>query len=71
MAIPRQPADINAVVGVVDDDKRIRQALVRALQSENYGVLTAANGLQAIKIADEVDIMVLDLTMPHLGGLEV
>ena len=71
MAIPQQPADTSAVVGVAYDDKRIRQALVRALHSENYGVLTAADGLQALKIADQVDIMILDLTMPHLGGLEV
>jgi two-component system response regulator MprA len=65
------PAVTNAVIGVADDDKRIRQALERALSSENYEVLTASDGLQAIEISSQLDLMILDLTMPELGGIEV
>tara|TARA_Y100000766_G_scaffold22027_1_gene15314 strand:+ start:504 stop:1208 length:705 start_codon:yes stop_codon:yes gene_type:complete len=65
------PAVTNAVIGVADDDKRIRQALERALRSESYEVLTASDGLQAIEISSHLDLMILDLTMPELGGIEV
>ncbi len=65
------PVAINAVIGIADDDKRIRQALERALRSEDYEVLTAADGLQAIEISGQLDLMILDLTMPELGGIEV
>ena len=58
-------------MGIVDDDRRIRNALERALKAENYQVVTASDGLQALEIADAVDLMILDLTMPHLGGIEV
>ncbi len=61
----------DAVIGVVDDDKRIRQALERALRSENYEVVAASDGLQAIQISNQIDLMILDLTMPQLGGIEV
>jgi len=65
------PTTTDAIIGVVDDDKRIRQALERALRSENYEVITAADGMQALQMSNQVDLMVLDLTMPQLGGIEV
>ena len=72
---PMNPSDLptrsDALIGVADDDKRIRQALERALRSENYGVVTAADGMQAIEISNQVDLLILDLTMPQLGGIEV
>ena len=66
----RAPEDIT-VVGIVDDDRRIRDALGRALKAENYQVVTASDGLQALEIAHAVDVMILDLPMPHLGGIDV
>ena len=66
----RAPEDIT-VVGIVDDDRRIRDALERALKAENYQVVTASDGLQAMEIAHAVDVMILDLTMPNLGGIDV
>ena len=60
-----------AVVAVVDDDKRIRRALERALKAEGYDVVMAADGLQALEIYGKADVMVLDVTMPNLGGIEV
>ena len=67
----QRAAEDITVVGIVDDDRRIRDALERALKAENYQVVTASDGLQALEIAHAVDVMILDLTMPHLGGIEV
>ncbi|MEC8827714.1 MAG: response regulator transcription factor [Actinomycetota bacterium] len=73
MGIPQQPPRqlIDSVVAVVDDDKRIRQALERALRLEGYGVVTASDGVKALEISDKADVMVLDVTMPNLGGIDV
>ncbi|MEC7874115.1 MAG: response regulator transcription factor [Actinomycetota bacterium] len=73
MGIPQQPPRqlIDSVVAVVDDDKRIRQALERALRLEGYRVVTASDGVKALEISDEADVMVLDVTMPNLGGIDV
>ena len=56
-------------MGIVDDDREVRDE--RALKAENYQVVTASDGLQAMEIAHAVDVMILDLTMPHLGGIDV
>ena len=73
MGIPQQPPRqlIDSVVAVVDDDKRIRQALERALRLEGYRVVTASDGVKAMEISDKADVMVLDVTMPNLGGIGV
>jgi two-component system response regulator MprA len=60
-----------ARVLVVDDDRAVRTALERALVIEGYDVVTAADGVGALDQAGGVDVMVLDLTMPNLGGLDV
>jgi two-component system response regulator MprA len=58
---------------VVDDDRALRDALRRALTLGGYEVLAAAGGLQAIEQVEGArpDVMVLDLLMPDLDGLEV
>jgi len=57
---------------VVDDDPDVRDSLRRSLTFEGYAVSTAADGLQALDAvaADRPDVVVLDLQMPVLGGLE-
>jgi two-component system response regulator MprA len=60
-----------ARVLVVDDDRAVRTALERALVIEGYDVATAADGVGALEQAGDADVMVLDLTMPNLGGLDV
>jgi two-component system, OmpR family, response regulator MprA len=60
-----------ARVLVVDDDRAVRTALERALVIEGYDVAIAADGVGALEQAGEADVMVLDLTMPNLGGLDV
>jgi two-component system KDP operon response regulator KdpE len=58
---------------VVDDEIEIRRALNRALSAREYVVETAADGLEAIKQAEAFhpDLVVLDLNLPKLDGLEV
>jgi two-component system, OmpR family, response regulator MprA len=62
-----------ARVLVVDDDPRILSLLRRGLSFEGYQVSTADDGLGALMAArDELpDLVVLDLMMPGLDGLEV
>ena len=57
---------------LVDDDPAIRQILVRLLQDEDYLVVTAANGVEALELnnATKVDLVLLDLNMPVKGGWE-
>ncbi|HMC68698.1 MAG TPA: response regulator transcription factor [Mycobacteriales bacterium] len=62
-----------AEVLVVDDDPQLREALSRALQLEGYQVVTASNGAQALEAVSRhrPDLMVLDVMMPYVGGLDV
>ena len=58
---------------VVDDDPPIRRMLERTLVAEGYEVTTAADGGSALVEVERAapDILVLDVAMPGLGGLEV
>jgi two-component system response regulator MprA len=62
-----------ARVLVVDDDPQLREALTRALELDGYDVSTASNGLKALEAvgAARPDVMVLDVMMPYVGGLDV
>jgi two-component system, OmpR family, response regulator len=58
---------------VVDDEATLSELLQMALRYEGWDVKTAANGQQALKVAREFqpDIVVLDIMMPGIDGLEV
>jgi two-component system response regulator MprA len=58
---------------VVDDDPDLRAALTRALGLDGYAVTSASNGAKALDALPEVapDVLVLDVMMPVVGGLEV
>jgi len=58
---------------VVDDEKNIRETLKDVLEDEGYGVLLAEDGKQAIDTlkTSRVDVMLLDLWLPKIGGMEV
>ena len=57
---------------LVDDDPGIRHILVRLLAEEDYLVLTAANGVEALELAKSIDfdLVLLDLNMPVKNGWE-
>jgi two-component system response regulator MprA len=58
---------------VVDDDPQLREALTRALELDDYRVATASNGMKALEAVGQQrpDVMVLDVMMPYVGGLDV
>jgi two-component system response regulator MprA len=58
---------------VVDDDPQLREALTRALELDGYAVDTASNGVKALEAigGHRPDVMVLDVMMPYVGGLDV
>jgi two-component system alkaline phosphatase synthesis response regulator PhoP len=58
---------------VVDDEPRIAAIAADYLRHAGYAVLTAADGVQALELArtKRPDLVVLDLGLPKLGGLEV
>jgi DNA-binding response OmpR family regulator len=62
-----------AVVLVVDDEVRIRDLVRRYLEHDGHQVLTAGTGADALDIAahTKVDLIVLDLRLPDIGGEDV
>ena len=57
---------------VVDDEADIINLLKDYFELNGYQVLTAANGQQALKqVEKQPDIILLDINMPDLNGLEV
>src|SRR5690349_10495943 len=60
---------------VVDDDAAVRESLRRALRLEGYDVELAADGGEALERlesnGDDPDLVVLDVLMPNVDGLEV
>jgi two-component system response regulator MprA len=62
------------VVLVVDDDYDIREAMSDVLVAEGYSVVTAADGgeaLEKLRNGVQPDVVLLDLMMPRVSGLEV
>ncbi len=56
---------------VVDDDRSIRDSLVRGLGLEGFAVKAAADGETALDLFGSADILVLDLGLPGIDGIEV
>src|SRR5437879_217574 len=58
---------------VVDDDATMREALRDTLSTEGYGVIAVENAIQAIAELEkqEADLVLADLTLPRVSGLEL
>ncbi|HVB27977.1 MAG TPA: response regulator transcription factor [Mycobacteriales bacterium] len=58
---------------IVDDDPELRAALSRALSLDGYRVHAVSNGVKALEAVPDLhpDVVVLDVMMPYVGGLEV
>ena len=66
-------SDTRQKILIVDDELDALTALKRALESDNYNVVEAVDGLSAIKKikTEKPDIVLLDLMMPEIDGFEV
>jgi len=81
----QQPAVIEPLQGhtgqeqhtvlLIDDDEPLRCSMERFLLTKGYQVLTAADGLEGLKLfsqhPDQIDLVLLDLNMPKMSGHEV
>ncbi|ADX24102.1 response regulator YycF [Streptococcus dysgalactiae] len=58
---------------IVDDEKPISDIIKFNLTKEGYGIVTAFDGREAVTIFEEEkpDLIILDLMLPELDGLEV
>ena len=58
---------------VVEDEKRMAQALRRGLEEERYAVTIIADGKSAVELAENgrFDLILLDLMLPGIDGFEV
>lgn len=62
-----------ATILVVDDDPVIQQLLRVSFEMEGYQVITANDGVDGLERAraDRPDLMILDVMMPRMNGIEV
>ena len=56
---------------LVDDEPGVRFALSEVLHDSGYGVVSAGSGPEALAALDGVDVVVTDLSMPGMDGLEL
>ena len=56
---------------VVDDDKEIVGAIKKRLEMEDYEIITAYDGLEAMDVLmeQEVQLLIIDVMMPKMDGL--
>ncbi len=73
------PADLEGWRGdgtilVVDDEESVLDIAESILTDLGFTVLTAPDGREGLKMfkekVDEIDLVILDMTMPHMGGVE-
>ncbi len=62
-----------STVLLVEDDRSIRRYLEVILSRAGFNVITAADGLEAMKasLASNIDAVITDAVMPHVNGYEL
>ncbi|NWF38524.1 response regulator [Mariprofundus sp. NF] len=67
-------AEAGETILLADDDEMLLIAYADILSSLGYQVITANNGMQALKIyrekGDAIDLVILDIVMPEMGGVD-
>ena len=59
---------------IVDDESRVRKLIKDFLKKENYNIIEAENGEEALKVYEEnrkISLILLDVMMPKLDGWSV
>ncbi|PCI43046.1 MAG: hypothetical protein COB41_08110 [Proteobacteria bacterium] len=74
---PKNLLESNAhgeLILLVDDEEYVRETTAEVLEAFGYKILQAEDGLQAIDVfkkhQHDIDIVILDVVMPKLGGVE-
>jgi PAS domain S-box-containing protein len=69
------PAAMRGVVLLVEDEPRVRSQARRLLQRSGYEVVEASDGAEAKRVfaerQGEIDVVVTDVVMPMIGGVEL
>jgi DNA-binding response OmpR family regulator len=65
------PAATKAHILIVDDEPTIREVVEQYLRREGYQTTIASNGEEAVALSGDADLIVLDLMLPKMDGLEV
>ena len=61
--------EIHGKILIADDDPEIRNVLRMLLEEEGYQVISAENGEEVLKKADDtIDLFILDVNMPVMSG---
>lgn len=61
---------MGSTILIIDDDKELTRMLKQFFQFRNYNVLTAENGILALKKAEEnPDLILLDINMPRISAV--
>jgi len=71
--LPEENSDDEATIMVVDDSITIRKVTTRFLERNNYKVITAKDGVDALQKLQNVvpDVVLLDIEMPRMDGYEL
>jgi len=71
--VPPQLDQGGRTVLVVDDEDMVRDVVARMIQDLGYVAVTAPTGADALAVVDrqEVDAVLVDLTMPNMNGADV
>jgi diguanylate cyclase (GGDEF)-like protein len=62
---------MNTTLLIVDDELNVLRTLERALEMEGFAVLSAASGSEALRVIDRADLVLTDMSMPGMDGLEL
>jgi len=70
-----EPANKKGTLLIVDDEPNVLWFISKVFQPMGYETLTAGSGLEGLKVVqecgDKLDLVLLDLRMPGMGGMEV
>ena len=75
LSIRREALALNDTILVMEDESAVLQMTETMLRMFGYNVITAADGEEGLALyeahEDEIALVLVDLTMPRLSGLEV